>query len=33
VAAVGETLVAHFPLPAGEVRNPNELPDRPVIIG
>ena len=33
VAAVGQTLDTHFPLPAGAGRNPNELPDRPVIIG
>ena len=32
VQAVGQSLVEHFPLPAGG-RNPDELPNRPVIIG
>ena len=31
IAAVDGLLVAHFPLAAGE-RNPNELPNRPIVI-
>jgi uncharacterized membrane protein len=31
IAAVDGLLVAHFPLADGE-RNPNELPNRPVVM-